>query len=119
MPFIENCNLVCLWLFGRNQKTIYSNSNKLSEFKSALLDLSFEVKVLKRSCIYFPNYMCITNPVIMGLYQRTIIFISLACSLAQFCLSAKINTPRVLLPWFPNLNVNFMFEIIEGGCYTW
>ncbi|KAM3965882.1 nucleoporin 210 [Aphomia sociella] len=33
--------------------------------------------------------------------------------------SAKINTPRVLLPWFEDLNVNFMFEIIEGGCYTW
>ncbi|XP_045451641.1 nuclear pore membrane glycoprotein 210 [Melitaea cinxia] len=35
------------------------------------------------------------------------------------CDSAKINTPRVLLPWFENLNVNFTFEIIEGGCYTW
>ncbi|XP_061719116.1 nuclear pore membrane glycoprotein 210 [Cydia pomonella] len=33
--------------------------------------------------------------------------------------SAKINTPRVLLPWFENLTVNFTFEIIEGGCYTW
>ncbi|XP_068617712.1 nuclear pore membrane glycoprotein 210 [Battus philenor] len=32
---------------------------------------------------------------------------------------AKINTPRVLLPWFENLYVNFTFEIIEGGCYKW
>ncbi|XP_048479834.1 nuclear pore membrane glycoprotein 210 [Plutella xylostella] len=35
------------------------------------------------------------------------------------CDGAKINTPRVLLPWFPNLYVNFTFEINEGGCYTW
>ncbi|VVC93233.1 unnamed protein product [Leptidea sinapis] len=35
------------------------------------------------------------------------------------CDGAKINTPRVLLPWFENRNVNFTFEIIEGGCYTW
>lgn len=55
----------------------------------------------------------------MGFHPRTIILISLAYSVAQFCESAKINTPRVLLPWFPNLNVNFTFEIIEGGCYTW
>ncbi|XP_013180062.1 PREDICTED: uncharacterized protein LOC106126767 [Papilio xuthus] len=32
---------------------------------------------------------------------------------------AKINSPRVLLPWFENLYVNFTFEIIEGGCYKW
>lgn len=55
----------------------------------------------------------------MGFHLWTVILISLACSLTQFCESAKINTPRVLLPWFPNLNVNFTFEIIEGGCYTW
>lgn len=35
------------------------------------------------------------------------------------CKSAKINTPRVLLPWFEDHFVNFTFEIIEGGCYTW
>ncbi|XP_050347880.1 nuclear pore membrane glycoprotein 210 [Nymphalis io] len=39
--------------------------------------------------------------------------------LTTICDSAKINTPRVLLPWFENLNVNFTFEIIEGGCYSW
>ncbi|GBP92984.1 Nuclear pore membrane glycoprotein 210 [Eumeta japonica] len=33
--------------------------------------------------------------------------------------SAKINSPRVLLPWFENLPVNFTFEITEGGCYSW
>ncbi|CAK1555867.1 unnamed protein product [Leptosia nina] len=33
--------------------------------------------------------------------------------------TAKINTPRVLLPWFENHFVNFTFEIIEGGCYSW
>lgn len=32
---------------------------------------------------------------------------------------AKINTPRVLLPWFENTKANFTFEINEGGCYTW
>ncbi|RVE45434.1 hypothetical protein evm_009869 [Chilo suppressalis] len=37
----------------------------------------------------------------------------------HICEGAKINTPRVLLPWFENLTVNFTFEIIEGGCYTW
>lgn len=40
-------------------------------------------------------------------------------SVIIICDSAKINTPRVLLPWFENLNVNFTFEIHEGGCYTW
>ncbi|XP_075980282.1 nucleoporin 210 [Anticarsia gemmatalis] len=35
------------------------------------------------------------------------------------CGCGKINTPRVQLPWFEDLNVNFTFEIFEGGCYTW
>lgn len=46
------------------------------------------------------------------------ILITLYCVII-ICDSAKINTPRVLLPWFENLNVNFTFEIHEGGCYTW
>ncbi|XP_059057889.1 uncharacterized protein LOC131851404 [Achroia grisella] len=59
----------------------------------------------------FTKYLCLN----MKLLQKTILF-AITFSL---CKSAKINTPRVLLPWFENKNVNFMFEIIEGGCYTW
>ncbi|XP_026495641.2 nuclear pore membrane glycoprotein 210 [Vanessa tameamea] len=55
----------------------------------------------------------------MGHLHKTIgVFITFYC-LTIICDSAKINTPRVLLPWFENLNVNFTFEIIEGGCYSW
>ncbi|XP_037293056.1 uncharacterized protein LOC115446691 isoform X2 [Manduca sexta] len=46
------------------------------------------------------------------------IFLLLISSI-YLCQSAKINTPRVLLPWFENLYVNFTFEIIDGGCYEW
>ncbi|XP_028041164.1 uncharacterized protein LOC114251176 [Bombyx mandarina] len=45
------------------------------------------------------------------------VFILYLC--LKTCDSAKINTPRVLLPWFEDFHVNFTFEIIEGGCYTW
>ncbi|CAH0720394.1 unnamed protein product, partial [Brenthis ino] len=55
----------------------------------------------------------------MGNLIKTIIILIPLYFLALTCDSAKINTPRVLLPWFENLNVNFTFEIIEGGCYTW
>lgn len=48
-------------------------------------------------------------------FASFIIFLSIAFD----CESAKINTPRVLLPWFENHFVDFTFEIIEGGCYTW
>ncbi|XP_053610955.1 nuclear pore membrane glycoprotein 210 [Plodia interpunctella] len=50
---------------------------------------------------------------------KTISFIFVLSIITNCCESAKINTPRVLLPWFENINVNFTFEIIEGGCYTW
>ncbi|KAJ0174740.1 hypothetical protein K1T71_009848 [Dendrolimus kikuchii] len=46
-----------------------------------------------------------------------LIFSLLLC--VPTCNSAKINTPRLLLPWFEDLCINFTFEIIEGGCYTW
>ncbi|XP_060804760.1 nuclear pore membrane glycoprotein 210 [Amyelois transitella] len=51
--------------------------------------------------------------------RKTITFISLLCIFTNCCQCAKINTPRVLLPWFEKINVNFTFEIIEGGCYSW
>ncbi|KAI8439283.1 hypothetical protein MSG28_013120 [Choristoneura fumiferana] len=51
--------------------------------------------------------------------QRTLVLTLIACLCVHTCESAKINTPRVLLPWFDKLTVNFTFEIIEGGCYTW
>ncbi|XP_072944602.1 nuclear pore membrane glycoprotein 210 [Epargyreus clarus] len=55
----------------------------------------------------------------MELLQRTVILSFVVYLCANNCESAKINTPRLLLPWFENLYVNFTFEIIEGGCYTW
>lgn len=27
--------------------------------------------------------------------------------------------PRILLPVFENLSVNFTLQVIEGGCFTW
>ncbi|KAF9424571.1 hypothetical protein HW555_000382 [Spodoptera exigua] len=52
-------------------------------------------------------------------FKKTAVFLSVLCLLGCTCNGAKINTPRVLLPWFEDLNINFTFEIIEGGCYTW
>lgn len=52
--------------------------------------------------------------------RKAVVFLILSLFI---CIStsngAKINTPRVLLPWFENLYTKFTFEIIEGGCYTW
>ncbi|XP_045500489.1 uncharacterized protein LOC123697957 [Colias croceus] len=55
----------------------------------------------------------------MGTSVRTLSCMILILASGFICESAKINTPRVLLPWFENHYVNFTFEIIEGGCYTW
>ncbi|KAL0821632.1 hypothetical protein ABMA28_005074 [Loxostege sticticalis] len=55
----------------------------------------------------------------MAFTVERVVFAIALCLYIYPCESAKINTPRVLLPWFENLNVNFTFEIIEGGCYTW
>lgn len=27
--------------------------------------------------------------------------------------------PRILMPVFENLSVNFTLQVIEGGCFTW
>nr|XP_032519156.1 uncharacterized protein LOC116771416 [Danaus plexippus plexippus] len=51
--------------------------------------------------------------------RTSIVSVLTLLSFITNCESAKINTPRVLLPWFENLYVNFTFEIIEGGCYSW
>ncbi|XP_041982111.1 nuclear pore membrane glycoprotein 210 [Aricia agestis] len=54
-----------------------------------------------------------------GFIPKYAVFVLVLCVTVFTCDCAKINTPRVLLPWFDNLKVNFTFEIIEGGCYTW
>lgn len=48
-----------------------------------------------------------------------IVIVTLLYLFVHSCDCGKINTPRVQLPWFESLNVNFTFEIFEGGCYTW
>ncbi|CAG5033254.1 unnamed protein product [Parnassius apollo] len=55
----------------------------------------------------------------MEILQNSLLFVLTLTASLYVCESAKINTPRVLLPWFENLYVNFTFEIIEGGCYKW
>lgn len=50
---------------------------------------------------------------------KTIYLITVLVLLLTSSESAKINTPRVLLPWFENIVVNFTFEISADGCYTW
>lgn len=55
----------------------------------------------------------------MGNNSKIVFLLSVLILFNHTCESAKINTPRVLLPWFENFVVNFTFEIIEGGCYTW
>ncbi|CAK1586816.1 unnamed protein product [Parnassius mnemosyne] len=55
----------------------------------------------------------------MEILQNFLLFVLTLTASIYVCNSAKINTPRVLLPWFENLYVNFTFEIIEGGCYKW
>ncbi|XP_045521900.1 nuclear pore membrane glycoprotein 210 [Pieris brassicae] len=55
----------------------------------------------------------------MDIKLKTFSFLLIIIANAFVCKSAKINTPRVLLPWFEDHLVNFTFEIIEGGCYTW
>lgn len=51
--------------------------------------------------------------------MKTTVILTLLFLFVHMCNCGKINTPRVLLPWFEDLNVKFTFEIIEGGCYTW
>lgn len=55
----------------------------------------------------------------MEITLKSVILVLAVLLFSNTCENAKINTPRVLLPWFENLNVNFTFEIIEGGCYSW
>lgn len=33
--------------------------------------------------------------------------------------AVKLNYPRVLLPIFDKLSINFTLEVIEGGCFKW
>lgn len=49
-------------------------------------------------------------------------FISSICFLFVFTETinaVKLNYPRVLLPIFEKLSINFTLEIIEGGCFKW
>ncbi|XP_031623845.1 nuclear pore membrane glycoprotein 210 isoform X2 [Contarinia nasturtii] len=38
---------------------------------------------------------------------------------AQQINAIKLNYPRVLLPIFDKLSINFTLEVIEGGCFKW
>lgn len=38
---------------------------------------------------------------------------------AQQINGVKLNYPRVLLPIFDKLSINFTLEVIEGGCFKW
>lgn len=33
--------------------------------------------------------------------------------------SFKLNYPRVLLPVFDKISIDFTLEVIEGGCFKW
>lgn len=39
--------------------------------------------------------------------------------LIQQLYAVKLNYPRVLLPIFDKLSINFTLEVIEGGCFKW
>lgn len=39
--------------------------------------------------------------------------------LLQQSIAVKLNFPRVLLPIFDKLPINFTLEVIEGGCFKW
>lgn len=39
--------------------------------------------------------------------------------IAQQSVAVKLNYPRVLLPIFDKLSINFTLEVIEGGCFKW
>lgn len=48
--------------------------------------------------------------------------LTLICSLLVFIQNidaVKLNYPRVLLPIFDKLSINFTLEVIEGGCFKW
>lgn len=51
--------------------------------------------------------------------SETIFFVLALCLCVYISDCAKINTPRVLLPWFEDTKSNFTFEINAEGCYTW
>lgn len=48
--------------------------------------------------------------------------LTLICALivcAQQSNAVKLNYPRVLLPIFEKLSINFTLEVIESGCFKW
>lgn len=46
-----------------------------------------------------------------------LVFAIIVC--AQQTAAIKLNFPRVLLPIFEKLSINFTLEVIEGGCFKW
>lgn len=49
-------------------------------------------------------------------------FLLLFCAIIlcqSFVTSIKLNFPRVLLPVFQKISINFTLEVIEGGCFKW
>ena len=50
----------------------------------------------------------------MGLLRFSLVF-----SLIFVTNSMKLNYPRVLLPIFEQISVNFTLEVVEKGCFKW
>lgn len=40
-------------------------------------------------------------------------------ALAGIGTATKLNYPRVLLPIFDHISVNFTLEVVEKGCFKW
>lgn len=47
------------------------------------------------------------------------LFCFFALAATPLSLGAKLNYPRVLLPVFQKLSIDFTLEVIEGGCFKW
>lgn len=45
-----------------------------------------------------------------------VLFLALICQNVE---SAMLNYPRVLLPIFDKISINFTLEVIEKGCFKW
>lgn len=50
--------------------------------------------------------------------MKVIVF-SLFMLLLEPSLAIKLNYPRVLLPIFDKISINFTLEVIETGCFKW
>lgn len=46
-------------------------------------------------------------------------FVCVVIVFLQQASAVKLNYPRVLLPIFDKLSINFTLEVVEGGCFKW